>query len=133
FVLAETVSNPGIVERNFSRYGLLPGEFVGQANLTLDREPVIGVRMLVHGIQIGEELGCGADHARLFEHDAGIIVQLGYVIGADAADRSGYSQLFGASEEIAVAPISLQAQPFGIRGRRAKPEISELAFAHLDI
>ena len=97
-VLAEGVGDPRMVEGEFRRDPLPLVEVVGDADVAFDREIIIGVRVLEHRLDAGEELRCRPQHARLLEHDAGIVIERGKAVVADAADRTIDAQLLGLAE-----------------------------------
>ena len=132
-MFAESVVNPGIVERYFRRHRLLLVQFIGQADAALDREVVVGVRVLEHRLDVGEELRRRPDHAGLLEHDAGIVVELADAVGADAADGAVYAQFLGVAEQVAVAPVPLEPEPVDGGIGTADTEETGLALTHPDI
>ncbi len=132
-MLAEGVVDARIVQREFSRDPLFLVKVVGDAHVALDREMVEGIRVFEHRLDAGEELRCRPEHAGLLEHDAGVVVERGDAIAADAADRAVEAQLLRLPEQVAVPPVAFEPQPFGVRERAADAEKARLALAHLDV
>ena len=89
--------------------------------------------MLGHDLRSRKELRGRSDHARLFEHDRGVVVELAIVAGvADAADRAFDAQLLGATEQVPVPPETFDPEPLGVGVGRTDAVVALLALAHFD-
>ena len=137
---AEIVGDLLVLAADASLDRLLVGQLVLDARGDREAVAVVGQRMLADRLDRADIDRVRPEHARLLEDGGELVVELvglahGVADGgrADARDGGVDAQAFGPAEEVAVAPIAVDARAVGVGIGRADAVIAELALADLDL